>query len=61
VLEHEDVGLGVAGAEHRHQLAAWAVRALLQLAGQLVELADRALEVLLSDLVVGRRHRRRFL
>jgi hypothetical protein len=57
VLEQHDVGLWMARAEDRHQVAARAGAALLQLAGQLVELADRALQVLLADLVVRRRHR----
>src|SRR5215218_2482681 len=57
VLEHEDVGLRVAGAEHRHQLAARTVLALLHFAAHLVELADRALKVLLTYLVVDTAHR----
>ena len=56
VLDHEDVGLGMAGAEHGHQLPPRAVRAVARCAGERVELTDRALEVLLSDLVVGCRH-----
>src|SRR6476646_19879 len=52
VLEHEDVGLRVARAEHRHQLAPRAVPALLDLAAHLVELTDRPLQVLLTYLVV---------
>ena len=48
----------MAGAEDGHQPAAWAVGAGLHLAGQRIELADRALEVLLADLVVGRRGHR---
>ena len=46
----------MARAEHRHQVAARAARAALQVAGELVELADRSLQVLLADLVVGGRH-----
>jgi hypothetical protein len=42
--------------EHGHQVAARAVLALLDLARELIQLADRALEVLLTDLVVGSRH-----
>src|SRR5215207_1231016 len=57
-LEQHHVGLRMTGAEHRHQVAARAVRALLETVRELVELADRALEVLLLDLVVCRRHRR---
>ena len=56
VLEQEHVGLRVAGAEHRHQAAARAVAAGLQVARQRVDLADRALEVLLADVVIGRGH-----
>ena len=48
---------GWPGAEHGHHVAARAVLALLDIARQLVELADRALEVLLPDLVVCGRHR----
>ena len=55
-LEQHHVGLRMARAEHRHQVAARAVRALLEAVGELVELADRPLEVLLLDLVVGGRH-----
>src|SRR5581483_1377347 len=52
-------GLRVARAQHRHQLAPRTVRAVAQPAGESVELADRALKVLLSDLVVGCRHHTR--
>src|SRR5689334_16593710 len=44
------------GAEHRHEAAARAAIAGLHVAREVVELADRALEVLLSDLVIGRGH-----
>jgi hypothetical protein len=44
------------GAEDRHQVAAGAVLALLEAMGQLVELADRALQVLLLDLIICSRH-----
>ena len=57
MLEQHDVGLRVSGAEHRHEVAARAVRARLQLAGERVQLADGALEVLLPDLIVGNGHR----
>ncbi len=57
VLEQHDVGLRMARSEHRHQRAARAVLAPLDVACEEVELADRALEVLLTDLVVGRGHR----
>src|SRR6476646_6257432 len=57
VLEREDVGLRVAGAENRHQFAARTVRALLDFAAHLVELADRPLQVLLTYLVVDAAHR----
>src|SRR6185503_21014591 len=56
VLEKKDVGLRVAGAEDRHEVAARAVAAGLDLPGERVDLPDRALEVLLADLVVGRGH-----
>ena len=58
VLEQHDVRLGMARAEHRHQLATRAVRAALQLARQRVQLPDRPLEVLLADLVICSGHRR---
>ena len=56
MLDQEDVGLRMAGAQHRHQVAARAVSALLQLAREGVQLSDRPLEVLLADLVVGDGH-----
>src|SRR3954469_24252675 len=46
----------MAGAQDGHQVAPRAVLAALQLAGEGVELADSALEVLIADLVVGRGH-----
>src|ERR1700740_2814591 len=46
----------MAGAEHRHQLAAGAVRAIAEAAGKSVQLTDRPLQVLLTDLVVGSGH-----
>src|SRR5438067_13862226 len=46
----------MAGAEHRHQRAAGAMSAGLDLPDEGVQLADRPLEVLLPDLVVGRGH-----
>ena len=55
-LEHHHVGLRVTRAQHRHEVAARAVLAALDLARELVQLADGALEVLLADLVVGGRH-----
>jgi len=57
VLEQEDVGLRMARAEHRLQPAARAQLAGLELAGEVVQLPDRALQILLLDLVVGGRHR----
>jgi hypothetical protein len=59
VLEQHHVRLRMAGAQHRHQVAAGAVRAGLQLARERVQLADGALQILLADLVVGHRHRPR--
>src|SRR6185312_7449798 len=56
VLDEHDVGLRMAGPEHRHEVAARTVAALLQLAREVVQLADRPLEVLLADLVVGDGH-----
>ena len=56
VLEQQHVGLRMAGAEHGHEAAARAAVTGLQVAGEVVELADRALEVLLADLVVGCGH-----
>src|SRR4051794_41537050 len=44
------------GAQHRHEVAARAAVAGLQVAREQVELADRALEVLLTDLVVSGGH-----
>ena len=60
VLEQEDVRLRMARPQHGHEVAARAMLARLHLARERVQLADRALEVLLADLVVGRRHGREF-
>src|SRR5919201_6825652 len=46
----------MAGAEHGHEAAARTAVAGLQVSGEVVELADGALEVLLADLVVGGGH-----
>src|SRR5690349_8996758 len=45
----------MARAEHGHQVSARAMGALLEAAGERVELPDRPLQVLLLDLVVGGR------
>ena len=52
-LQHEYVGLGMARALDRHDVAARAVLAGGQLPAKIIQLPDRALEVLLADLVVG--------
>src|SRR6202011_3409596 len=49
-------GLRVSGAEDRHQLAPGAVVAVPEAARECVQLADRALEVFLANLVVSGRH-----
>jgi hypothetical protein len=56
VLQEKDVSLRVARAEHGHEVSARAMPALLDLPRQLVQLADRPLEVLLAYLVVGCPH-----
>src|SRR5205807_1879992 len=58
VLDQEDVRLGMARSQDGHQLSPRAVATRLDLARERVELADRALQVLLADLVVGRGHPR---
>ena len=52
MLDQEDVGLRVAAAEHRHQVAARALVAVVNLVRERVELADRPVEIFLADLVV---------
>src|SRR5450756_873783 len=55
VLEHEDVGHRVAGADHRHGARVAAPGAPEDLAGELVDLRDRPGQVLVVDLI-GLRH-----
>ena len=55
-LEQHHVRLRVARTQDGHQVAARALLAVLEVVRELVQLADRPLQVLLLDLVLGRGH-----